>query len=801
MISKKDLSEQDIRTKYITPAIEKAGWDKMTQLGEDVALTDGKIFIRGKMFARGKLKRADYVLYYKPNIPVAIIEAKDNKHTVRQGIQQALGYRELLQDVPCVYSSNGDGFFEHDFTASNGKVEREIGIDDFPSPQELWKRYKKLKGIEEETETTVAEQDYFFDSSGKKPRYYQQIAINRIVEAIGKGENRILLVLATGTGKTYVAFQTIYRLWKSGMKKRILFLADRNALINQTVTGDFKHFGEAMTVIRKKKINKSFEIYLALYQGLTGYNEDNDAFREFSRDFFDLIVIDECHRGSASADSAWREILEYFDSATHIGLTATPKETAQVSNIDYFGDPIYTYSLKQGIDDGFLAPYQVLRIGLNVDLEGWRPEDGKTDKDGNIIEDREYNIRDYDRNLVIDERTEIVAKKLTEYLRKNDRFAKAIIFCVDIDHAERMAEALRNENQDLVTKNAKYVMQITGDNEEGKRELHPFQNEESRYPVLVTTSKMLTTGVDAPTCKLIVLDANIGSMTEFKQIIGRGTRLSPEFGKYFFTIIDFRNNASKFSDPEFDGPPIQDERFGEDDDIDVPEPDNTDQTDDENEEPNPEDFQETNTDSGNETGGGEIGDPPSRKIYVNDVEVRVLNERVQYYGHDGKLTTQSLEDFTKQNVLKQFKSLNDFLNKWKSVEKKKAIIEELEEQGVLLFELQKEVEKKTGKDLDPFDLICHVAFEMPPLTRKERAENVKKRNYFAKYGENARHVLENLLDKYADEGVENIESLQILKLEPLNDFGTPREIFKYFGDKQDYLKAIKELENEIYRTA
>lgn len=798
MVSKKDLSEQDIRTKFITPAIEKAGWDRMTQLGEDVPLTDGKIFIRGNLFARGKLKRADYVLYYKPNIPIAIIEAKDNNHSVRSGIQQALGYRELLKDVPCVYSSNGDAFFEHDFTSANGKIEREISLDEFPTPEELWKRYKKLNNIEEPQEITVAEQDYFYDSTGKKPRYYQQVAINRIVEAIAKGQDRILLVLATGTGKTYVAFQTIYRLWKSGMKKRILFLADRNALINQTVTGDFKHFGEAMTVIKKKKINKSFEIYLALYQGLTGYDEDKDAFREFSRDFFDLIIIDECHRGSAAADSAWREILDYFNSATHIGLTATPKETSKVSNIDYFGDPIYTYSLKQGIEDGFLAPYQVLRIGLNVDLEGWRPEEGKTDKDGNLVDDREYNVKDYDRSLVIDERTQVAARKLSEYLKKTDRFAKTIIFCVDIDHAERMAEALRNENQDLVAKNPKYVMQITGDNDEGKRELHPFQNEESRYPVLVTTSKLLTTGVDAPTCKLIVLDANIGSMTEFKQIIGRGTRLSPEFGKYYFTIVDFRENARKFSDPDFDGPPIQDEHFGEDDDIDVPVPDNTDQTDEETgEEPNPEDFKDTQTDPGNETGGGEVTEPRSRKIYVNGVEVTVLNERIQYYGHDGKLTTQSLDDFTKQNVLKKYKSLNEFLNRWQSAEKKKAIIDELQEQGILLYELQQEV----GKELDPFDLICHIAFEMPPLTRKERAEKVKKRNYFAKYGENARKVLENLLDKYADEGVENIESLKVLTIDPLKDFGTPREIYSFFGDKEQYLQAIKELENEIYKTA
>lgn len=801
MISKKSLSEQDIRTKFITPAIEKAGWNKITQMGEDVALTDGKIFIRGKMFARGKLKRADYVLYYKPNIPVAIVEAKDNNHTVRHGIQQALGYRELLEDVPCVYSSNGDAFFEHDFTASNGKIEREISLDEFPSPEELWKRYKKLKGITDDDVEQVATQDYFVDGSGFNPRYYQQIAINRIVEAIAKGQNRILLVLATGTGKTYVAFHIIHRLWKSNKKKRILFLADRNALINQTVTGDFKPFGKAMTVIKKKKIDKSYEIYLALYQGLTGYNEDKDAFREFSRDFFDLIVIDECHRGSASEESAWREILEYFDSATHIGLTATPKETSKVSNIDYFGDPIYTYSLKQGIDDGFLAPYQVLRIGLNVDLEGWRPEAGKTDKNGQLVEDREYNTKDYDRNLIIDERTEIVAKKLTEYLKKNDRFAKAIIFCVDIDHAERMAEALKNENQDLVKKNSKYVMQITGDNEEGKRQLHPFQKEEYRYPVLVTTSKMLTTGVNAPTCKLIVLDANIGSMTEFKQIIGRGTRLCPEFGKYFFTIIDFRNNASKFSDKNFDGPPIQDKNFGQDDEIDLPEPDNTNQPEDDNEMPEPDDFQETDPNPDNETGGGEIDKPTPRKVCVNGVDVKVLNERVQYYGHDGKLITEKLDDFSKKNIRSKFRTLDDFLNRWQNTEKKKAIISELEEEGVLLFDLQQEVLKKTGKELDPFDLVCHVAFDMPPLSRKERAENVKKRNYFAKYGEKSRKVLENLLEKYADEGVENIESLQILKLAPLNSIGTPREIWELFGNKEGYLKAVEDLENEIYKAA
>ncbi len=798
MQSKKELSEADIKAKFITPAIKKAGWDEQLQIRREVFLTQGKVIVRGKMFTRGIQKRADYVLYHKPNIPVAIIEAKDNKHSARSGIQQALGYRELLEDVPCVYSSNGDAFFEHDFTCSHGKIEREIPLDEFPSPGELWERYKKLNNIGEEEHTAVAAQDYFYDSSGKEPRYYQQIAINRIVESVAKGENRILLVLATGTGKTYVAFQTIYRLWKSGMKKRILFLADRNALINQTKTGDFRHFGEALHVIRKKKIHKSYEIYLALYQGLTGYDENKDAFREFSRGFFDLVVIDECHRGSAAADSAWREILEYFSSATHIGLTATPRETDKVSNIDYFGEPIYTYSLKQGIDDGFLAPYQVVRVGLNVDLQGWRPEVGKCDVEGRLVKDREYNVRDYDRNLVIEDRTKTVARKLSEYLKKTDRFAKTIVFCVDIDHAERMSEALRNENQDLAAKNAKYVMQITGDNEEGKRELDSFQNRESKYPVIVTTSKLLATGVDVPTCKLIVLDTNINSMTEFKQIIGRGTRLSPDFGKYYFTIVDFRKNARNFAADDFDGPPIQDQKFGQEDEMDPCDPDNTDQTDTETvEEPAP-DYSGNETDPDNGQGGEIVEDPdPRRKVTVNGVEVTVLNELVQYYGADGRLTIKSLTDYTKKNIRESYASLDHFLMTWQDADKKQAIIQELEGQGIFLPELQALV----GKELDPFDLICHIAFDMAPLSRKERADKVKKRNYFGKYSENAVKVLEKLLEKYANEGIENIESPAVLKLDPLNTFGTPREIFGFFGKKKDYLNAVKELEQEIYKAA
>ncbi|MEA1983134.1 MAG: DEAD/DEAH box helicase family protein, partial [Campylobacterota bacterium] len=540
MSSKKTMSERDICTKYITPALKKAGWDIQTQVREELSFTDGRIYVKGNKTTRGKSKRADYILYYKPNIPIAIIEAKKNTLSINAGIQQGIEYSTIL-DIPVVFSSNGDGFYEHDKTLSNGAIERELALDNFPSPEELWNRYKKFKGIESKEQEKVISQDYYFDSTGRSPRYYQQIAINRTLDAIAKKQNRILLVMATGTGKTYTAFQIIHRLWKSGTKKRILFLADRNALIEQTKKGDFRHFKDKMTVIKKKTIDKSFEIYLALYQGLTNYDEDKDAYREFSKDFFDLIVIDEAHRGSASEDSAWREILDYFTSATQIGLTATPKETKEVSNIEYFGNPIYTYSLKQGIDDGFLAPYKVLRVGLDIDLEGWRPQSGKTDNKGQQVEDRLYNTKDYDKNLVIEERTKIVAKKITEYLKKHSRFDKTIVFCIDIDHAQRMRSELVKANSDLMAENPKYIMQITGDNDEGKRELDNFINPEEKYPVIATTSKLMTTGVDAQTCKLIVLDSNIASMTEFKQIIGRGTRINEEYGKTYFTIMDFRN--------------------------------------------------------------------------------------------------------------------------------------------------------------------------------------------------------------------------------------------------------------------
>ena len=793
-MNKKTLSERDICTKFITPAVEKAGWDKRNQLLEEVSFTDGKIYVRGKLTTRGVRKRADYILYYKPNIPIAIIEAKDNKHSVRAGIQQALEYAGIL-DIPCVFSSNGDGFLFHD---RNTGTEIELDIDNFPSPAELWEKYKQYKGITTPEAEKIVGQDYFFDGSTRKPRYYQQIAVNRTVEAIANGQNRILLVMATGTGKTYTSFQIIHRLWKSGAKKRILFLADRTALIDQTKRGDFKHFKDKMTVVKHRQIDKSYEVYLALYQGLSGSDDDANVYKQFSPDFFDLIVIDECHRGSAKEDSSWRQILTYFKNATHVGLTATPKETDETSNIEYFGKPVYIYSLKQGIDDGFLAPYRVVRIGLNVDAEGWRPNAGKKDKDGREVEDRIYNRKDFDRTLVIDERTEAVAKKLTEFLKGYDRFAKTIVFCADIDHAERMRTAIANANADLVKENSKYVMQITGDNDEGKRELDNFINPEETYPVIATTSELMTTGVDAQTCKVIVLDANINSMTKFKQIVGRGTRINEDFGKLYFTILDFRNATDLFADKDFDGEPIRVKPISENDDL-------THIIDEE------EESLDTITDdlTGDEVvfETPEIRKPqppideppkePRQKIYVNGVDVSVLVSRELYFDRNGKPITASLKDHTKEIITGQFASLDNFLNVWNNADRKQAIIAELLDQGVLVDALYQAVDKQ----VDLFDLICHVAYDQPPLTRQERADKVKKRDYFTKYGEQARKVLEALLDKYADEGISNIEDIKVLSVQPLTEFGSPVQIIKEFGSKDKYLQAVRELENELYRTA
>ncbi len=788
-MNKKDLSESDIKAKFITPAIIKAGWDEQTQLGREVFFTDGRIYVKGKLTARGKRKFADYILYYKPNVPIAIIEAKDNKHSLKSGIQQALGYSNTL-DIPCVFSSNGDGFYFHDKTSTDGKIEKELTLDQFPSPEELWKKYKKYKGIETDDVEEIAKQDYFHDNSGRSPRYYQQIAVNRTIEAVAKGQDRIILVMATGTGKTYTAFQIIYRLWKSNARKRILFLADRTALIDQTARGDFRHFKDALTIIKKKKIDTAYNIYLALYQGLSD-SKSEDAYKQFSPDFFDLIVVDEAHRGSAREDSKWREILAYFNKATHIGLTATPKETTEVSNTEYFGEPIYTYSLKQGIDDGFLAPYKVVKVTLDIDAEGWRPPQGFLDKSGNPVEDRIYNRTDFDKNIVVEDRRKLVAKKITEFLKGYDRFAKTIVFCIDIEHAEGMRTALANANADLFAENNKYVMQITGDNEEGKRELDNFINPSELYPVIATTSKLMTTGVDAQTCKLIVLDSNIGSMTEFKQIIGRGTRINEDYGKTYFTIMDFRNVTNLFADPDFDGDPVMIKEVGEHDDLDGLEDETTDDI-------------ITDVFGGEEVefpvieGGGEIIEDLRReKIRIDGVQVKIVNERVQYLDNDGRIITESLKDYTKKNITNQYKTLEDFLNSWNKADKKKAIVNELEEQGIFFEALQDEV----GKEFDPFDLICHVAYESKPLTRKERANNVKERNYFTKYGKQAQAVLNSLLDKYAQDGLITIESTEVLKLDPLNKLGTPLELVKAFGGKLEYLKAIKELENELYKVA
>ncbi|WP_167618034.1 EcoAI/FtnUII family type I restriction enzme subunit R [Maribellus sediminis] len=797
-IDKKNLSERDICTKFITPAIEKAGWDKLTQLLEEVTFTDGRIHVRGKLTARGERKRADYILYYKPNIPIAIVEAKDNKHSVRAGIQQALNYAEIL-DIPCVFSSNGDGFLFHDKTATGEDIESEIDNDNFPTPEQLWEKYKIYKGIVTSEQEKVSAQDYFFDGSGRTPRYYQQIAVNRTVEAIAKGQDRVLLVMATGTGKTYTAFQIIHRLWKAEAKKRILFLADRNALIDQTRRGDFKHFKDKMTVVKHRMIDKSYEVYLALYQGLSGADEEANAYKQFSPEFFDLIVIDECHRGSAKEDSAWREILKYFNKAAHIGLTATPKETSEVSNIEYFGEPIYTYSLKQGIDDGFLAPYRVIRVNLNIDAEGWRPEQGKTDVEGNEVEDRVYNRKDFDRTLVIEERTKTVASKLTEFLKGYDRFAKTIVFCTDIDHAERMRTALAKLNPDLVAKNHKYIMQITGDNDEGKRELDNFIAPEEPYPVIATTSELMTTGVDAQTCKVIVLDSEIKSMTKFKQVVGRGTRINEEFDKRYFTILDFRNVTDLFADKDFDGDPIRVKPVSQDTDlggvVDEEEKDKTPIID-------PETGQEIEIEKpdirypkpGSPT--GKVNEP-REKVYVNGVDVSVLISREMYFDNNGKPITTSLKDHTKEIIKGKFASLDDFLLRWNTTDKKEVLIKELEQQGVLVDALRDAV----NREVDLFDLICHVAYEQPPLTRKERANNVKKRNYFTKYGEQARNVLETLLDKYTDVGITNIEDMGVLKVPPFTEFGSPMEIIKNFGSKAKYLAAVHELEQELYKMA
>jgi type I restriction enzyme R subunit len=796
--------------------MEQAGWDSLSQIREEVSFTKGRIIVRGKLVTRGQGKRADYILYYKPNIPIALVEAKDNNHPVGAGIQQALEYAETLE-IPFVFSSNGDGFIFHDRTGQSAQMESNLALDEFPSPGLLWDKFRAWKGYVPEQEDILLE-DYYEDHYGKEPRYYQRIAINRTVEAIARGQDRILLVMATGTGKTYTAFQIIWRLWKGGHKKRILFLADRNVLVDQTMVNDFRPFGQAMAKLSTKsgtiepaskaeiylpdainkadrRIDTAYEIYLALYQAITGPEDYKKVYRELSPDFFDMIVIDECHRGSAAADSAWHEILEYFSSATQIGLTATPKESEYVSNIHYFGEPIYTYSLKQGIRDGFLAPYKVVKIHLDVDIEGYRPERGEVDDYGYEIEDRIFNQSDFDRTLVIDERTRTVARKVSDFLKESgERFQKTIVFCVDTEHAARMRQALVNENNDLVIENDHYVMRITGDDKEGVQQVGNFIDPESKYPVIVTTSRLLSTGVDSQTCRLIVLDRKVGSMTEFKQIIGRGTRVHEDTDKYYFTLIDFRKATNHFADPDFDGEPVQIYEPPEDGPL-TP-PDDVPQLDDEGDpipvEPGVDEIVVVDPEKPDIRIPADPGAPV--KYYIRGKVVHVIAERIEYLDENGRLITESLRDYSKRTLQKSYASLYDFLKRWKSAERKQVIIEELEKEGLLLGPLAEEV----GVDLDPFDLICYVAFDQPPLTRKERAENVRKSDIFGKYGDQARAVLEVLLEKYQDEGVIELEDPQILKVIPFNSMGTPVELLEYFGGREGYEHAVHELQSTLY---
>jgi len=783
------LTEEDIKLRYITPALINAGWVH-NQILMEYNFTNGQVIVRGNTVKRGKRKKADYLLLRKNGQqPLAIIEAKDESHSAGSGMQQALEYAQIL-DIPFAYASNGHGFVEHDFFTGS---ERSLTMDEFPTESVLWSRYCLAKGISDQQELIISEPYHFDLFTQKRPWYFQRIAIDRTVEAISQGQHRILIVMATGTGKTFTAFQIIWRLLKTRTVKRVLYLADRNILIDQTMQQDFKPFEKIMTKVQGRHLDSSYEIFMSLYQQLAG-DENEEPFRAFQPEFFDLIVVDECHRGSARAESQWRKILDYFSSAIHIGMTATPKETHEVSNITYFGDPVYTYSLKQGIDDGFLAPYKVIRIGLDRDLEGWRPYKGQRDIYGEIIDDREYGLSDFDRNLIIDERTEAVANRITKWLKANDRFSKTIIFCVDIPHAERMRQAMVNENTDLVAVNPKYIMRITGDNPEGKAQLDYFIDPHEKYPTVVTTSKLMTTGVDTKTVKLIVLDSIINSMTVFKQIIGRGTRLYPEFGKEYFTIMDFRDVCRLFADPAFDGEPV----------VIIDAGDGGEGWDPRDEAVSPNGDQDEK-DEESDRNGSEIFVPPEEgshrtKFHVRNVSVQIINERVQYYDSDGKLVTESIKDFSKRNILKEYATLDQFLQKWSQAEKKQAIITELVEQGVFLDELRKEA-GEVGTSLDDFDLILHVAYDKKPLTKQERIDHVNKQGYLYKYSAACQEVLSALLDKYMNDGIQELEDTRVLDNAPFDRIGSPWKIANLFGGKEEYIAAVNGLKNLIYATA
>ncbi len=767
------MTEEEVKLNYITPAIENAGWQKK-QIRMEYAINAGKIVVRGNVAKRLPKKKADYVLFFKENLPLAIVEAKDNNHNVGDGIFQAQEYAKKL-DVRFVFTSNGDGFLFYDMKSGEQK---KIALNEFPSPQEMFdKQYKKDIDNSKSFETII-NTPYYFGEESFNPRNYQRIAINRTVEAIAHGKDRVLLVMATGTGKTYIAFQIIWRLWKSGLKKKILYLADRNILVDQTIIGDFKPFKNSMTKIYHKKMDTSYEIYLSLYQQLSESDCDDPLSiikENFKPDFFDLIIVDECHRGSAREDSNWRKILDYFDKASKIGMTATPKETKEISNIDYFGEPIYTYSLKDGIEDGYLAPYKVIRYALDTDVYGYRPTKGKTDIEGDLVEDREYGIKDFDKNLVIDERTKLVAEKVTEYLKSTDRYAKTIIFCVDIDHAERMRQALVDLNQDLCAKNHKYIMRITGDNDEGKKQLDYFIDNDSIYPTIVTTSKLMTTGVNCQTCKNIVLDNIFGEngMTEFKQIIGRGTRIKEDYGKMYFTILDFRNATKMFADPNFNGPEIQSEEY------------------------DPENYkgkQKVFIDIDSPKDIDPITNEKKKKVYVNNVEVTLISERVQYYDEDGKLITESLKDFTRKNILHDFASLDDFLTLWTSDEKRSVIIQELEAKGIFIDELR----KMYPADVDDFDLICDIAYGIKPLTKSERAKNSKVNAVLSSYSDKCKQILKILLDKYSNDEIDDMTDSKILKLPEFNEYGNPMKIASLFGGLNGYLNAVHQVQNALY---
>lgn len=773
LVSKKSLSETEICDRYITPALKKAGWNQNTQIRREYSFTAGRVIVRGTVATRGKKKRADYLLNYRSHLPLAVVEAKDNNHSVGSGMQQALGYAEAL-DVPFAFSSNGDAFLFHDRTSLYSPVENQLNLDQFPSPEELWSKYRVWKGLDAESDRYVL-QPYHEDAGGKEARYYQRVAIQRAVEAIAQGQRRVLLVMATGTGKTFTVFQIIWRLWRADRVRRVLFLVDRNILADQTITNDFKPFGQVMTKVRNRDMDPSYEVYVALYQAVTGSEEHKNVYQQFTRGFFDLVVIDECHRGSAHEASAWREILDYFEPAIQLGLTATPKETTDVSTLGYFGDPVYTYSLKQGIDDGFLAPFKVVRIDLDKDLQGWRPTVGMTDDLGQEIEDRIYNQRDMDRTLVLNERTKRVAEKVVSYLADTDRYGKTIVFCENIDHAERMRSALVNEVAERLPEEAsdttKYVVRMTGDSDEGRLALDDFIHPERRYPVIATTSKLLTTGVDVKTCKLIVIDQRIESMIEFKQIVGRGTRIHEEADKLWFAIMDFKKATELFADPEFDGEPIV-----------VYDPDGKDPA--------------KNGDEPDD-GGGEDPDPPTadeKRYVVSGVEVKVAAERVQYMDRNGRLITESLTDYTRKTVRQEYATFDEFLKRWQEADRKTVIVDELTEQGVLFEELR----AQTDRDLDAFDLICHVVYGQPPLTRKERAENVKKRDVFTRYGEQARAVLDALLEKYIEEGLAPIEDIGVLRVQPLSSLGTTVELIQNFGGRTKYLAAVRVLADSLY---